>query len=64
MPKKFIGIQKLKKGDFNYMGQTWQEGGTLIITLNKRNEGKSYRFAVTDLYGPNEKVLWEEVIGK
>lgn len=57
------GITKLKTGDFNNMSQERQPDGSVIITLSKRAEGKTYRFRVKDLYGKNEKVLWEEVIG-
>jgi len=56
------GIDKLKAGKFNDMSQEWQDDGSVIITLSKRGEGKTYRFCVKDLYGKKEKVLWEEVI--
>lgn len=55
------GLEKLKTGDFNYMGQEEQPDGSILITLSKRGEGKVYRFRVKDLYGPNEEVLEEEV---
>lgn len=55
------GIDKLKAGNFNDMMQEWQPDGTVIITLVKRGEGKTYHFCVRDLYGKEEKVLWEEV---
>jgi len=53
--------EKLGIGDFNHMSQERQPDGSVIITLSKRGEGKSYRFCVKDLYGANEEVLWEEV---
>lgn len=56
------GIEKLKAGDFNDMSQEEQPDGSILITLNKRGEGKSYRFRVKDLYGEHEEVLEEEVI--
>ena len=56
------GIDKLKAGDFNNMSQTDQEGDEVTVQLSKRGEGKLYRFRVKDLYGPNEDVIWEEVI--
>ena len=55
------GLQKLKIGDFNTMSQKHQPDGSVIITLDKRGEGKVYRFCVKDLYGENEEVLWEEI---
>jgi len=57
------GLKKLKAGDFNNMNQSPQPDGSVIITLSKRGENKSYRFRVHDLYGPDEKVLEHEVIG-
>jgi len=56
------GIEKLKTGDFNDMSQEWQSDGSVIITLSKRGEGKSYRFRVKDLYGKDEEVISEEII--
>lgn len=56
------GIGKLKAGDFNNRIDEVQADGFIIISLSKRGEGKSYRFKVRDLYGPNEEVLEEEVI--
>jgi len=57
------GIEKLKTGDFNNRNDEIQPDGSELITLTKRGEGKVYRFCVRDLYGKNEEVLWEEVIG-
>ena len=59
---RFIGIAKLYTGDFNDMNQEWQPDGSVIITLSRRGEDKSYRFRVKDLYGENEEVLEHEVI--
>ena len=56
------GIEKLKSGDFNDMSQEEQPDGSVIITLTKRGDDRTYRFCVKDLYGKKEKVLWEEVI--
>ncbi|MCK4721774.1 MAG: hypothetical protein KAT75_00650 [Dehalococcoidia bacterium] len=55
------GIEKLKSGDFNDMGQEKQPDGSIIITLVKRGEGKTYRFRVKDLYGEHEEVISEEI---
>ena len=57
------GREKLRLGDFNNMSQDWQPDGSVIVTLTKRGESKVYRFQVKDLYGPNEEVISEEVIG-
>lgn len=57
-----MSLEKLKTGDFNGMSQDWQDDGSVIITLVKRGEGKTYRFRVKDLYGENEEVLSEEII--
>ena len=56
------GLRKLYSGDFNTMRQEWQPDGSVIITLSKRGEDKSYRFRVKDLYGENEEVLEHKVI--
>lgn len=56
------GLRKLKSGDFNDMGQEGQPDGSVIITLSKRGENKTYRFRVKDLYGEHEEVLEHEVI--
>jgi len=56
------GLKKLYSGDFNTMGQEKQPDGSVIITLSKRGENKSYRFRVKDLYGENEEVLDHRVI--
>jgi len=58
------GIDKLKLGDFNDLSQERQEDGSVIVTLSKRGEGKSYRFRVIDLYGEHEEILDEEIIGR
>lgn len=56
------GLRKLYSGDFNSMTQGWQPDGSVIITLAKDGEKKSYRLKVKDLYGENEEVLEHEVI--
>lgn len=56
------GLTKLKSGDFNDMEQEPLNDGSVIVTLSKRGEGKTYRFRVKDLYKDTEEVLWEEVI--
>ena len=56
------GIEKLKSGDFNSISQEENSDGSLSITLSKRGEGKTYKFKVKDLYGPDEEVLEEEEI--
>ncbi len=55
------GLEKLKTGDFNVMSQEEQPDGSTLISLSKRGEGKVYRFCIKDLYGKNEKVLWEKI---
>ena len=59
---KMIGLRKLYLGDFNSMNQEWQPDGSVIITLAKDGETKSYRFRVRDLYGEHEEVLEHKVI--
>jgi len=56
------GLKKLYSGDFNDMSQERQPDGSVVITLAKRGERKSYRFRVKDLYGENEEVLEHKVI--
>jgi len=56
------GLRKLYAGDFNDMSQEWQPDGSVIITLSRRGENKTYRFRVKNLYKENEKVLEHEVI--
>jgi len=56
------GLLKLYAGDFNTRIDRPQKDGSIIITLAKNGERKTYRFKVRDLYGPNEEVLEHEVI--
>ena len=56
------GLRKLYSGDFNTMHQEKQADGSVIITLSKRGENKSYRLRVRDLYGENEEVTEHRVI--
>lgn len=56
------GLDRLKSGGFNDMSQERQPDGSVIITLSKRRENKTYRFRVKDLYGEHEEVLEHEVI--
>ena len=56
------GLRKLYTGDFNGAKQEEQSDGSVIITLAKRGEDKTYRFRVKDLYGEHEEVLEHEVI--
>lgn len=56
------GLRKLYLGDFNAMSQSWQPDGSVIITLSKRGENKTYRFKVKDLYGEHEELLEHKVI--
>ena len=58
------GLIRLKTGNFNEMKQEPQPDGSVVITLHKRGEGKTYRFRVRDLYGENEEVLEHEITGK
>lgn len=51
------GLRKLYTGDFNNMSQEWQPDGSVVITLSKDGEGKTFRFHVKDLFGKNEEVL-------
>lgn len=56
------GLEKLYTGDFNVMNQQWQPDGSVIITLSKRGENKTYRLRVRDLYGEHEELLEHKVI--
>ena len=56
------GLKKLYSGDFNVMTQEGQPDGSVVVTLSKRGENKSYRFRVKDLYGQNEEVLEHQVL--
>jgi len=56
------GLKRLYSGDFNDMSQERLPDGSVIVTLSKRGEGKSYRFRVKDLYGEHEEVMEHEVI--
>lgn len=55
------GLKKLYSGDFNVMSQEGQPDGSVVITLVKRGENKSYCFHVVDLYGADEEVLAHNV---
>lgn len=44
------------------MSQEWQPDGSVIITLTRRGEGKTYKLRIKDLYLPTEQVLSDEVI--
>ena len=57
-----LGLRKLYSSDFNQMYQEWQPDGSVIITLSKDNEDKTYRFRVKDLYEEHEEVLEHEEI--
>ena len=56
------GLRKLYTGDFNGVSQEVLPDGSIVITLSKRGEDKTYRFRVKNLYKENEKVLEHEVI--
>lgn len=56
------GLKRLYGGDFNDMSAELQPNGSVIITLFKRSENKTYRFKINNLYGENEEVLEHEVI--
>ncbi len=56
------GLKKLYSGDFNDMSQEWQPDGSVIITLSKRGEDKTYHCRVKDPYGEHEAVLEHKVI--
>lgn len=56
------GLLKLYKGDFNDMTQESQPDGSVVITLAKRGENKTYRFRVVNLYKENEELLEHEII--
>ena len=49
------GLSKLKKGDFNSLDAKGQPDGSVIITLYKRGEKRSYKFRVKNLYQLNEE---------
>ncbi|MBA7571009.1 hypothetical protein ES708_12765 [subsurface metagenome] len=50
-------LQRLKEGKFNDMSQVRQPDGSVIVTLVDNKKGRTYKFRVRDLYGPNEEVL-------
>lgn len=56
------GLKKLYSGDFNHKRTHVLADGSVIITLLKDGEDKTYRFKVRDLYGEHEEVLEHEVI--
>lgn len=56
------GLRKLYSGDFNHKRTEVYPDGSVIITLLKDGEDKTYRFRVKDLYGEHEEVLEHEVI--
>ena len=51
------GLKRLRSGNFNSRRMEHLDDGTVIITLHDRKEGKTWRFRVRDLYGPDEEVL-------
>lgn len=55
------GLRKLYTGDFNSMNQEVQPDGSIIITLNKRGEDKTYKFRIKNLYQENEEVMEHEI---
>ncbi len=57
-----LGREKLADGSYNFMSQEWQPDGSVIITLTRRGEGKTYKLRIKDLYLPTEQVLSDEVI--
>jgi len=57
-----IGLAKLYSGDFNHCSSCQQPDGSVIITLSKRGEDKTYRLKVKGLYEENEEVLEHEII--
>ena len=54
--------QKLYSGDFNTMEQSWQPDGSVIITLRKDNDPRTWKLKVKNLYQENEEVLEHEII--
>ena len=56
------GLRRLYSGDFNVWREEEGPDNSVIITLYKDGETKSYRFRVKDLYGEHEEVLEHEVI--
>lgn len=48
-------LKRLHEGNFNYMGQETQPDGSIIITLTKDGEPRSYRFRVQNLYQEGER---------
>lgn len=56
------GLRRLYTGEFNVMEQAHLPDGSVIVTLCKSSEDKTYRFRVKDLYGEHEEVLEHEVI--
>ena len=56
------GREKLRLGEFNYMSQEHQPGGSVDIILFKRGEQVKYHLVVKNLYQPNEVVIMDEEI--
>ncbi len=53
------GQKRLYLGDYNDMGQEWQDDGSVIVTLNGGGSPGEHRLHVYDLWGPDEEVLVE-----
>jgi len=56
------GLDKLHSGDYNNFNCEYLPDNVVIVTIEKRGEGKLYRFKVRDLNGEHEEVLEHEVI--
>lgn len=52
-----IGLDMLRKGDFNTMEQREISPGVTEIRMHKRGQADVTTIKVRDLYGPKEKLL-------
>jgi hypothetical protein len=55
--------ERLALGEFNYMEQSEQPDGSLLVTLTKRGDPHVYRMYVLNYLQPDEQVLREEISG-
>ena len=56
------GQRRLYRGEYNYMAQEWQPDGSVIVTIVGGGHPDGRRMHITDLYGPAETVLSDDVI--
>jgi len=56
------GQRRLYNGDYNYLQEAWQPGGTVAIMVSGGRSGQVHLLHVRDLWGEHEEVLTEVVI--